>query len=228
MDGPGKNALGSAMFDFLEAELDKAGDGPVLITGAGGVFSAGLNLREIASLDQLGMSAFLRRLDRVAARLHDHPGPTVAAVNGHAIAGGCVIALCCDHIVATTDEKARIGLNEVALGLVFPPVIWRIVRQRIPDDARRTVLLGGDLFDTQTAGALGLTDALSDDPLADGRARLATLAERPAAAYAEVKSLLLEGITDVDETEWAAWADHHVPAWTSGELKARIEKLLGG
>ncbi len=80
---------------------------PLLIMGAGDVFSAGLNLKEVAQLDRPGMEAFLGLLDDVMDTLYGHPGPTVACVNGHAIAGGCVIALCCDVRIAVDDPRVR-------------------------------------------------------------------------------------------------------------------------
>src|SRR4051812_20766858 len=96
MSGPGKNALGTTMMIFLQEKLREAGGAPVLLTGAGDAFSAGLNLKEVASLDAAGMETFLRRLEALIEALYVYPGPVVALVNGHAIAGGCVLTLCCD------------------------------------------------------------------------------------------------------------------------------------
>ena len=131
LDGPGKNALGSEMMSFLVREAAAAGGGPWLLTGAGDSFSAGLDLREVASLDAAGMTAFLTLLEEMVATLWSYAGPTAAAVNGHAIAGGCVVAACCDHRVGAPG-RGRIGLNEVAIGLRFPPNAWHVVTQRIP------------------------------------------------------------------------------------------------
>ena len=115
--GPGKNALGSGVMDSLLAGLEAADGQPVLLRGEGDAFSAGLNLKELAILDLAGMEVFLGKLGRIAAALFDYPAPTVAYVNGHAIAGGCILALCCDWRVGVTEPRMRMGLNEVALGL---------------------------------------------------------------------------------------------------------------
>ena len=145
LEGPGKNALGTALMESVLARMDAAGGSALLFTGAGDVFSAGLNLKEIASLDAAGMGRFVRVVERLMQRIFDHPGPVVAALNGHAIAGGCVLALCADHRVCTDDARTRIGLNEVALGLVFPPKIARIVKDRVPPRSIHEVVLRGAL-----------------------------------------------------------------------------------
>src|SRR5262245_26567894 len=121
MAGPAKNALGTEMMQFLLDQIAEARGRPILLTGTGDAFSAGLNLKEVASLDARGMEVFLRRLEELMAALFAYPGPVVGLVNGHAIAGGCVLTLCCDHRVAARSARSKIGLNELALGLRFPP-----------------------------------------------------------------------------------------------------------
>src|SRR5690349_6710653 len=88
LEGPGKNALSTALMTKALAEVRAAGSRPLLLTGAGDCFSAGLNLKELATLDVAGMRTFLGALGDLVKALFLHPGPTVAAVNGHAIAGG--------------------------------------------------------------------------------------------------------------------------------------------
>src|SRR5688572_23838429 len=102
LEGPGKNALGSKMMIAVAEQLRAAGDRPVLLRGSGDALSAGLDLNEVVSLDVAGMDAFLRRLQELMETLFHHPGPTVACVNGHAIAGGCILALACDHRIGPT------------------------------------------------------------------------------------------------------------------------------
>ena len=121
LEGPGKNSLSTELMTRTLASVREAGDAPLFVTGEGDVFSAGLNLKEIVSLDDAGLRRFLEVLEQLVQALYEHPGPTVAWVNGHAIAGGCVMTLCCDVRVMTTRAGVRIGLNEVALGLRDPP-----------------------------------------------------------------------------------------------------------
>src|SRR5262245_65510790 len=166
LDGPGKNALSTTLMEALRERIRAAGGAPVLLTGAGDAFSAGLDLKHVVSLDQPGMARFLALLEDLVATLFAHPGPTVAAVNGHAIAGGCVLALCCDHRVITAEPRVRIGLNEVALGVPFPPRTLAAVLHRIPPRSRDEVLLGAELHPPDAALRLGLVDEIAADALA--------------------------------------------------------------
>lgn len=222
LDGPGKNSLGTKMMDSILARLEAAKGEPVLFSGAGGVLSAGLDLKEIASQGAAGMQRFVALVEEMMARIFDHPSPTVVCVSGHAIAGGCVITLCCDHRVMTTDERARIGLNEVALGLVFPPKIFRIVRHRVPPRALHEVTLRAGLHAPKEALRLGLVDELAEDPRATSEARIAELAAHPRAAYVATKRALREGVTTFSKSEYDAAIAATLPTWTGDEIKQRV------
>jgi enoyl-CoA hydratase len=222
LEGPGKGSLGTAMMESILARLDEAGGEPVLFSGVGDAFSAGLNLKEIASLDPAGMTRFVELVEELMARIYDYPGPTVACVNGHAIAGGCVITLCCDHRVMTNDERARIGLNEVALGLVFPPKIFRIVRSRLPPRALHEVVLRAPLVDPKQGLRLGLVDELAEDVRATSEARIRELAALPRAAYVATKHALRQNVTAFTPAEYAEAMKATLPVWTGDEIKQRV------
>ena len=221
LSGPGKNCLSTSMMEFLIAKLSEAKGEPVLLTGAGDAFCAGLDLKELASLDGPRLVAYLRRLEVMIDALYRHPAPTVAAVNGHAIAGGCMLLLCCDLKIATTHPKAKIGLNELALGVRFPPLTMSVVRDRVPKHHQNTVILGAGLFGTAEAQRLGLVDELADDPVAVARQRLAS---HPRATYAATKAELLAPVDDSAEVE--RQFQQMLPAWTTPESRERIVSAL--
>lgn len=228
MNGPAKNALGREMMTWLLQRLHAAAGEAVLLTGTGDAFSAGLNLKEVLALDAEGAAAFLALLEDCMSALYQYPGPTVALVNGHAIAGGCILTLACDTRVATDDTRARIGLNEVALGVRFPPRVMRIVRDRVPGSHQVPVVLGAQLFSPQAALVHGLVDEVAADAGAVARARLAQLAALPAGAYAAAKRALRGAVPSdlaTDEAE-ATWLRESVPVWTGGDVKERVRKVL--
>jgi enoyl-CoA hydratase len=227
IEGPGMNALGTPLMRRLLDELVAAGDAPILLRGAGKAFSAGLDLKEVASLDEPGMRAFLELLEALIVRLFHHPAPVVAAVNGHAIAGGAVLALCCDAAYGTDSDRARIGLNEVALGLQFPPAVLAAVRHRLDPRQQGEVLLGARLHRPEPACRLGLVDATSADPVAAAQAHLDRLAAHPPAAYAATKAALRGGVTDVDAQARRRFLEEVVPVWNSAETKGRLLAILG-
>ena len=228
MDGPAKNALGTEMMQWLRAELRKADGQPVLLTGAGDAFSAGLNLKEIVTLDKPGMEAFLGELEAMVYEWFHYPAPTAAAVNGHAIAGGCILQLICDIRVCTSNPRARLGLNEVALGLQFPPRTYSMAHYRLDPRHAETVLLGAALWGPEDALRLGLVDAISDDPVAEASKRLEAVAGHPPAAYRAAKAKLRGDFGHADAAKDKAFVEDVLPVWSSDELKKRIQALLGG
>lgn len=226
MAHPGKNALSTDLMTWLDGELDRAGSAPILLTGTADAFCAGLDLKEVAGLDRAGMERFLRHIDRIAMRIFDHPAPVVAAINGHAIAGGAVLALCCDWRVATTNPRARIGVNEVALGATYPPRILKIVLHRLSAQNRARVLLGAHLYPPEEARALGLVDELAEDVLAAATKRLGELAAHPRAGYAHTKALLRRGVTTLSPEDERRFTDVELPLWLSKDVKDKIDAVL--
>jgi enoyl-CoA hydratase/carnithine racemase len=226
IDGPGRNALGTAVMQRLLAGLREGGGRPLFLRGAGDTFSAGLDLKEVAGLDATGMERYLLLLDDLIDALYGYPGPTVAAVNGHAIAGGCVLALCCDLRIMTDDTRARIGLNEVALGLEFPPKILALARRRVPRRWLERVVLEAGLHAPAAACELGLVDEVAADCLAVARARLETLAAHAPRVYAATKDTLRRGTLALSDDERRYFRDTVVPAWCAPETKARIRAVF--
>lgn len=215
--GRGPNTLTLESLRRFQGELDEAADEPVLIRGEGSAFSAGLDL------DALGgdLVDLLEAMEEVACALFLHPAPTVACVNGHAIAGGCLLALACDHRVVADDEHLRMGMTALALGIVYPPLVLEVLRYRLPPSSLERVLLGADRFDPREALALGLVDELAADPLAVGRERLKKLADYPRAAYAHTKRALRTSAVTIDEAERRLRLEEAARAWDPEDVRAR-------
>ena len=231
LDGPRKNALNLALMRSLVEQLDANEGRPLLLRGAmDGTFCAGVDLKEILSLDEAGIRTFLGLLDEVTRRLFTWPAPTVALVNGHAIAGGCVLALACDVRIASDDPRHRIGLTEVAVGVLFPPAVWQLMQYRIPAHARDRVLLGAEVHAPARAAQLGLVDEIAAPDQAALRARnlLRTMSTYDRGVYATTKAMLHGGVMDVDEEQTQRFLSEVAPAWTSPELRARILAFMGG
>lgn len=226
LKGPAKNALGTEMMQWVRSELEKADGAPVLLTGAGDAFSAGLNLKELVDLDAKGMTNFLGELDALLTAVFHYPGPTAAVVNGHAIAGGCLVMLFCDVRVAQASPKARIGLNEVGLGLRFPPKLIDMIRYRLDPRFCEEVLLRASLYSPNGALRVGLVDAVSQNARHEATRRLKFRSQNPPVAYAAAKQDLRGHIGQTDVAAMKKFNDEVLPVWTSQALKDTIRGFL--
>ena len=120
------NALDLELLTAISATMARLVDVPaVVLTGAGTVFSAGVDLRRIVEGGPAHVREFLPELSRAFLAVFDHPRPVVAAVNGHALAGGCVLAAACD---VRLMSGGRIGLTELLVGVPFPVAPLEIMR----------------------------------------------------------------------------------------------------
>jgi enoyl-CoA hydratase len=225
LSAPGKNALSAELMTWIVEQLRGAGGEPLFITGAGDAFSAGLNLKEVVTLSAAGMERFLDALETMVDALYGYPAPTVAFVNGHAIAGGCIVALACDMRIGLGNDAARIGLNEVPLGLRFPPKTWRMVKHRLSPPALERVVLEGGLYPPAQALRLGLLDEVVANE-SEARAMAERFASSPRDAYVAAKRALRSGALSVTEDERRQYLSEVLPTWTSGDLKARLEARL--
>src|ERR1700723_4214962 len=136
-------------------------EGPVVITGAGRAFSAGVDLRALADGGTDYAGRFVAALSEAFLAIYEHPSPVVAAINGHAIAGGCVLAMCAD---VRLMSGGTIGLTELAVGVPFPVAALEICRFAMGTSVARAALQANTI-DADTALAQGWLDAVvpSDD-----------------------------------------------------------------
>ncbi|UQX10941.1 enoyl-CoA hydratase/isomerase family protein [Candidatus Mycobacterium methanotrophicum] len=137
-------------------------EGPVVLTGAGRCFSAGVDLRALVDGGAEYVEPFVTALSEAFLAVFDHPAPVVAAVNGHAIAGGCVLALCAD---VRLMSARTIGLTELGVGVPFPVAALEICRFAMGTSVARATLQAKTI-DADTALARGWIDAIiSNDEL---------------------------------------------------------------
>ena len=147
------NALNPRSLAAVESALDDAAGGGargVILTGYERFFSAGLDLVTLYGLERDAMDGFMAWFDAAMLRAFAFPRPVVAAIGGHAVAGGAVLALACDARVMGATA-GRIGLNEIRLGVPFPASALEIVRHAVPARSAESVLYEGELFDPRAA-----------------------------------------------------------------------------
>jgi enoyl-CoA hydratase len=227
------NAMSTAMMRALEAavaEVDASDARALVITGDGPFFSAGLALTELVQLDRDGLRAFIDLFGSAMRRVLTASLPTVAAINGHAIAGGCVLALQCDVRIAAAGPS-KIGLNEVQIGIGLPAAVVEPLRLRVPATSLVPIALDGALFDPARAKDLALVDEVvaPGELMARAIGRAAELARAPRTAYAQVKqSLLRPALAAIDAhgtDEREKWLDTAFTPAAQQILRAAAARL---
>jgi enoyl-CoA hydratase len=148
--------------DLLTALADEVGDltgdaPPLVLAGAASSFSAGVDLRQVAQGGKRYAERLLPALSRAFVTLFTYPGPLVAAVNGHALAGGCIIACACDRRLMA-EGTGTIGVTELLVGVPFPTSALEILRFTVGDGRAQDLALTGRRLQPAEALALGLVD----------------------------------------------------------------------
>jgi len=183
------NALDVELLTALPQALAQVADArAVVLTGTGRCFSAGVDLKRIADGGAAYVAEFLPALSTAALALFEHPRPVVGAINGHALAGGCVLAAACDLRLMAAGT---IGLTELAAGVPFPTVPLEIMRHAVGPATDRLVLTAARL-DPGEATAIGLIHETvePDDLQSTALERATQLATAPPEVYALAKTQL--------------------------------------
>ncbi len=158
------NALNLDFLAAIIAALDTIERSPArsaILTGQGSAFGAGVDLPAIIDGGESYVRAFVAKMVEAFERLVTFPKPLVAAVNGHAIAGGAIIMLACDQRLLARGT-ARIGLTEIQVGVLFPAWALEIARYTTPREHFSTLILTGRTWQPEEAVARGLVDELVD------------------------------------------------------------------
>jgi enoyl-CoA hydratase len=216
------NALDLDLLEVIITSM-RSVEGPVVLTGAGRSFSAGVDLRALVDGGADYAERFVVALSKAFRAIFDHPGPVVAAVNGHAIAGGCVLAMCAD---VRMMSGGTIGLTELAVGVPFPVAALEICRYAMGISAPRAAL-GAKTIDAETALARGWVDAVvpKDDLISEALAVARELGQYSPAAYTATKKQLHKPVRAALSDGLAADADVRA-SWKSKETRGRINAFL--
>ena len=222
MDSPSLEELTSTFQRLAEDTGVKA----AVLTGEGNAFSAGLDLKTVPTLDLAGQHRLIAALNDSFGTLYAWPKPLVAAVNGHAMAGGLVAALCADwRVVADVSLKA--SLAEVRVGVKFPVTALQIALGELAPPTARRMVLFSEIVDVAGALSLGVFDesmpAASLLPQAIDRAR--RFAALPPQTFAttkhELRAVALAGIAGARAGIEPRYSD-----WISTETKAAAQAAL--
>lgn len=210
------------LFDELESSDARA----AVLTGYDRFFSAGLAIPVLLSRRRDALRPFMVLFESAMRRAFACPLPVVAAVNGHAIAGGCVLALQCD-LRFMADASIKIGLNEVQLGVGLPPSAIESLRFHLPASSVAPIAIGGSLFEPAEAKRLGLVDEVVPpaELLSSAVKRARALAGGSRQAVAQIKQALRRPALERMERESAQQLESWLDGWFSPAAQERLAKV---
>jgi enoyl-CoA hydratase len=189
----------------------------LVLTGQGPSFCAGVDLKSVPHFDEAQQRRMVDALNRAFYAVYSCPVPVVAAINGHAIAGGLVLALCCDWRIAVKTQFLA-GLTEVRVGVPYPVGAMEVVRGELrPDVARRLVLFGQNMTAAVAVEAGVFDETVDPEALLDrAMAKASEFAALPQTAFARSKRQLRSRACEAMEAAIAG-AEPLLNGWLSKE-----------
>ncbi len=233
---PPVNALNPTLVHALRQAVEAApADGAhgIILSGGEKVFSAGLDLPELLTLDREAMHAFWTEFFRLCAVLARSPIPIVAAVGGHSPAGGAVLAIMCDYRIMA-HGPFRIGLNETQVGLSVPDCIQIAVRRLVGRYRAERLLVAGTMLESEQALKVGLVDELAAAEQVRQRALLwmQDLLKLPRRAMLATRKMARADLADTFADLDGLPVDDFLDGWFHPEaqvvLKQVVAQLKGG
>ena len=224
------NALNQAVVEELRARLDEiAVDDSVkavVLKGHGKFFSFGLDVPELYPLSREEFTRFVEMFTKLYTALYVYPKPVIAALNGHAIAGGCMLALACDRRLMVAG-KGKIGLNEITFGSSVFAGSVEMLRACVGERNAEKVLFSGAMFDGDGALALGLVDRVVPAadllPVALEEARAMASGDR--LAFADMKRLLRGPIAEEMRSREGDSIREFVRIWYSETTRRQLKDV---
>jgi enoyl-CoA hydratase/carnithine racemase len=232
---PPVNALNPDLLHALREAIEAApGNGAraIVLSGGPGVFSGGLDVPHLLGLDAVALKQAWQDFFAACIAIAKCGVPVVAAIAGHAPAGGCVLALCCDYrVMARSPDPAkpfRIGLNEVQVGLAAPDCIQHLMRRVVGTYRAERLLVAGAMPNAQQAQAIGLVDETVDvdQVLPRSIAWLNELLALPSLPMLATRALaradIVEALTDPTRLN----LDHFLDAWNQPDTQNALQALV--
>jgi enoyl-CoA hydratase/carnithine racemase len=210
---------------FRELVLD-ARVKAVILTGRGSFFSFGFDIPEFMDYPKDEFRRFIMSFSELVQRIFVFPKPVVAALNGHTVAGGCVLAIACDRRVMA-GGKAKIALNEITLGASVFTSIAEILKYTVGPGTAQLLLYTGKMISAEEALALGLVDKAvsAEDIYSEALGAANELAGWDAFAFGSIKRLLRKETLERIENHEKGSVSDFVDIWYSPDTREKLKKI---
>lgn len=224
------NALNGAVVAELRSRLEELEADPgvaaVVLAGRGRFFSFGFDVPELFPLSKEEFTAYVTAFCGLYRYMFLYPKPLVAALSGHAVAGGCMLALACDGRIMATGN-AKISLNEITFGSTIFAGSVELLRFWVGNAAATKVLTSGAMFSADEARSLGLVEEARPEEAVLDRARevASDLASRSPSAFAGMKALLRRPVAEEMERREQESIREFVENWYSAPTRAKLREI---
>ena len=220
------NALDVELCEALTARFaELRGDDAeaIVLTGTGAIFSAGADLKRTSAEGADYVRAFLPALHKLYEEIYFHPKPVVAAINGHAVAAGAILACCADRRIMG-HEAGRIGVTELLVGVPFPALAFEVLRASVPAEYLAEFAYSGATYMTDDALECGWVDEIAEpeELLEDAVAVAKELAAISPAAFAETKSQIRAPVAERYRSTGEATDAAVTDLWCADDTLARL------
>ena len=227
---PPVNALNFDLLDALVIAIQEApgkGARGLIVSGGEKVFSGGLDVPYLMTLDKEGLLKCWKRFFDAARALANSPVPVVAAIAGHNPAGGCVLALCCDYRVMARGSF-RIGLNETQVGLAVPEAIQYLMRRVVGAQRAERLIVEGAMIESELAYKIGLVDELSDaaNVLDAAKSWLASILALPSTPMLATRKIARADVVHSLQAFADSDLERFVEGWYSTDTQTAMQALM--
>ena len=226
------NALNPNIVYELEAVLrrvreDEAVKGLVLASSNEKFFSIGFDIPELFEMNREEFKGFYRLFNRICMDLFTLPKPTVAAMTGHAIAAGCILALCCDYRFMAQGHKLM-GLNEVKLGLPVPYLPDRLLHALAGIRRAREMMESGEFYPAEKAFEMGIVDKILpvENVVSAAVEHADTIGALPKVGYGIIKQNRVEVIAEAVKAREDQKETVFIESWYSNEARERLKAAM--
>jgi len=226
------NALNLELVNQLRDTLERIEHDPnvcglVLGTSSDKFFSIGFDIPQLFDLTRKEFEIFYWAINQTCFDLYTMPKPTVAALTGHAIAGGCILALCCDDRFIA-DGRKLMGLNEIKLGVPVPYVADRVLQDLVGVQKAREIIDGGEFYATEASLRMGMVDQVLPPEQVMARSiekvKLTGVSDRE--AFAQTKRVRVVAIEAPVLARQEEETQLFMERWYSDEARERLREAM--
>jgi len=224
------NALNCQVVEELHnalISLENASDAKaIILTGQGKFFSFGFDIPEFLSYSKQKFTDYLIKFTNLYTYMFLYPKPIVAAINGHAIAGGCMIALACDRRIMVSGN-AKISLNEISFGSTVLAGSTEMLRFCVGSKNATEILYTGAMYTAEEAKSLALIEKItSENNLIKEATEIAIeMGEKSTSAFADIKLLLRGSVREKMLLYEKESIDRFVEIWYSDSIREMLKNI---